>query len=88
MKPMVVKLSDVGLARTLKASDYYRKSSDDKVGAWRESLYFIVFKYLFCVGCRYRYDGWLRRAFLSADTAARRMCGRLGCCAGRSTALG
>ncbi len=48
MKPMVVKLSDVGLARTLKASDYYRKSSDDKVGAWRESLYFIVFRKKLC----------------------------------------
>ena len=28
--PLVVKLSDVGLARTLKGSDYYRKTSNEK----------------------------------------------------------
>jgi serine/threonine protein kinase len=31
LSPVSVKLSDVGLARTLKGSDYYRKTSNDKV---------------------------------------------------------
>jgi serine/threonine protein kinase len=31
VEPVNVKLSDVGLARTLKSSTYYRKTSDDKV---------------------------------------------------------
>ena len=31
VEPVHVKLSDVGLARTLKSSTYYRKTSDDKV---------------------------------------------------------
>lgn len=31
IEPLVLKLSDVGLARTLKGSDYYRKTSNDKV---------------------------------------------------------
>ncbi len=31
LSPVVVKLSDVGMARTLKGSDYYRKTSKDKV---------------------------------------------------------
>ena len=30
VEPVNVKLSDVGLARTLKSSTYYRKTSDDK----------------------------------------------------------
>ncbi len=31
VEPVNVKLSDVGLARTLESSTYYRKTSDDKV---------------------------------------------------------
>jgi hypothetical protein len=39
--PLTIKLSDVGLARTLKSSNYYKKTSDDKVLSRNANYYFL-----------------------------------------------